>query len=138
MNQKEKLYQVTQGSSLSDYALFNKEAKDKEKDIFLSLLTKAINKDEWFDISDFKSLGEKPFKKDVTYVPLADTNIQNEEYKTLTNIFSENEISQLIQIIEDMKSYGVNAIKELMDEEEAPQKKRWMRSAFLSPFFAKK
>jgi hypothetical protein len=137
MTTKEKLYQAIQGSSLSDYALFNRDHKDQKKNQFLSLVTKALNRSEWFEISKFKYLGEKPFKKEITYVPLADEDVKNEEYSTLEKIFSKNEIVELIQIIENMKSYGVSAIKELMDEEEKP-KKRWMRSAFLSPLFLKK
>ena len=137
MKTKEELYRVTKGSSLSDYALFNRESKDKEKDMFLSLMTKALLKDEWFEVSTFKFLGERSFQRDITQVPYADSDVKDEEYTTLTKIFNENEINDIINIIENMKSYGVKAIKELMDEEK-PTKRRWMRSAFLSPFFSKK
>jgi hypothetical protein len=138
MNQKEKLYQATKGSGLSDYVLFNQDLKDKEKDMFLSLMTKALLKDEWFEVSTFKSLGERSFQRDITQVPYADSDVKDEEYTTLTRIFNKDEIDDIINIIADMKSYGVKAIKELMDEEELPTKNRWMRSAFLSPFFSKK
>jgi hypothetical protein len=137
MNRKEKLYQVTRGSSLSDYSLFNQDSKDKEKNMFLSLITKALIKNEWFDVSNFKYLGERSFKKDTTQVPYADNNVKNDEYTTLLKTFNENEIDEMINIIKDMKSYGVTPIVELMDNEE-PAKRRWMRSAFLSPFFSKK
>ena len=138
MNTKEKLYHATKGSSLSDYALFNRDKKDQDKNKFLSLITSVINNNEWFNISSFQFLGERPFKKEVTYVPFADEEVKSEEYNTLIKIFNDNEITELIKIIEDMKSYGVDAIKELMDEEEKPKKRRWMRSAFLSPFLSKK
>jgi len=137
MNRKEKLYQATKGSSLSDYSLFNQDSKDKEKNIFLSLMTKALIKEEWFEVSNFKFLGEKSFKRGVTQVPYADNDVKNDEYTTLTKIFDENEIDEIIKTIKDMKSYGVTPIVELMDKEEKP-KKRWMRSAFVSPFFSKK
>jgi hypothetical protein len=137
MNQKGKLYQATQGSGLSDYLLFNQDSNDKEKNIFLSLTMKALINEEWFKISNFKSLGLKPFKKDITHVPYADKEIKNEEYATLKKVFTKDEIDELIHIIKNMKSYGVNPITELMDEEE-PKIRTWMRSAFLSPLFSKK
>jgi hypothetical protein len=136
MKNKEKLYQVIKGSSLSDYSLFNQDSKDKEKNMFLSHMTKALIKNKWFDVSNFNSLGERSFKRGTTQVPYADNNVKNDEYTTLTKIFNENEIAEIIKIIEDMKSYGVTPIVELMDNEE-PTKRRWMRSAFLSPFFSK-
>jgi len=137
MNNREKLYKATKGSGLSDYALFNQDPKNKEKNMFLSLITKALIKDEWFKVSTFKSLGEQSFKRDITQVPYADNDVKDEEYTTLTKIFNENEITEIIMIIKEMKSYGVTPIIELMDNEE-PTKRRWMRSAFLSPFFSKK
>jgi hypothetical protein len=133
----EKLYQATQESSLSDYALFNRDDKEREKNKFLSLITKALNNSEWFKISDFQYLGKKTFRKDATHVPFADKATKTEEYNALLKVFNEDEIKELIKIVEKMESYGVNAIKELMDEEE-PKKNRWMRSAFLNPFISRK
>ena len=136
MKTKKNLYKATKGSGLSDYSLFNQDPKDKEKNMFLSLMTKALMKDEWFEVSNFKSLGVRSFKRDITQVPYADNDVKNDEYTTLTKIFNEDEIEDIVKIIEDMKSYGVVAIVELMDEEK-PKKGKWMRSAFLSPFFSK-
>ena len=142
MKQKEKLYQATKGSSLFDYCLFNKNnknhEKNNEKNEFLSLLSKSLTQSQWFDISKFTNLGVQSFDKGFTQVPFAEKAIQEEEFDTLVKIFSEKEILELISIIENLKSYGVIAIKELMDNENEFDNTISMRSAFIKLFKSKK
>ncbi len=141
MNKQEKLYQATKGSSLFDYCLFNSNNKNNdknnEKNEFLSLLSKSLTQSQWFDISKFINLGEKPFDKGFTQVPFAEKAVQTEEFNTLIKIFTEKEILELINTIENLKSYGVIPIKELMDNEKEFDKTISMRTAFINLFKSK-
>jgi len=139
MEIKEALYQATQGSSLFDYCLFNKNntTKENKKNEFLSLLLKSLNRSEWFDVSNFSNLEEHPINKGFTQVPIASVEVENDEFDILIKTFTEEEIKEIIKIIHNIKSYGVLAIKELMDNERAVNKPKAMRSAFLRPFFSK-
>lgn len=140
METKEALYQATKGSSLFDYCLFNKNStkNNNEKNEFLSLLFKSLNRSEWFNVSDFSNLGEHPIDKGFTQVPIASVEVENDEFEILVKIFNEEEIKEIIKIINNIKSYGVLAIKELMDNERAVNKPKAMRSAFFKPFFSRK
>ena len=139
---QEKLYKATRGSSLFDYCLFNVNNKNKkknnEKNDFLTLLLKSLTHSQWFDISKFTHLGSKPFDKEPTHVPFADKEVKKDEFNTLTSVFSQKEISELITIIENLKSYGVTPIKELMDNENESNKIISMKTAFIKLFNSKK
>lgn len=138
MHIKNELYNATKGSSLFNYCLFNKNQNDHDKNHFLSLLSQALMHGKWFDVSKFLSLGERPIDKASTQVAFADKKIKEEEFRTLHQIFTTDEIITLIKIIKELKSYGVISIKELMDEHRNfPQKtKRASRKkgAFLNFF----
>jgi hypothetical protein len=119
MKIKKALYQATEESSLFDYCLFNKSSEKSEKNEFLSLLFKSLSHLEWFNISTFNKLGEQAIDQGLTQVPFADKKVKEEEYTALEKTFTNEEIKEIARIIKNMKSYGVLAIKELMDDEKA-------------------
>ena len=139
MNIKSKLYKVINNCSLGDYCIFNQNRDDIEKNEFLQLTLKALNEKEWFDVTRFSTLGERPIDKDFTQIAFADNETKKEEFDALSDLFQEEEIEQLIEIITNLKSYGVYPIKELMDDhDEANKKGTFMRRAFFRPFFRRK
>lgn len=136
MRIKTRLYQATKGSSLFDYTMFNKDKnKESDKNKFLSLLFKSITKEEYFDPSPFVNIEEHPIGREITQVALADATLQNEEFEILEKLFTSSEIEDIIKIINRLKSYGVVAIKELMDSADIANKRgRKMRPGFFSFF----
>jgi len=139
MNTKSKLYKEIKNCSLSDYCIFNQNKNDIEKNEFLILLLNTLDKHEWFDLSRFIDLGERPIDKEFTQIAFADNETKKEEFDALSQTFSEEELEQLIEILFNLKSYGVYPIKELMDDhDEANKKGSFMRRAFFRPFFRRK
>ena len=135
MNIKSKLYRELKNCSLGDYCIFNQNRDDIEKNEFLQLTLKALNKKEWFDITRFSTLGERPIDKDFTQIAFADNETKKEEFDALSELFQKKEIEQLIEIIANLKSYGVHPIKELMDNhDEINKKSSFMRNTFFKPF----
>jgi len=135
MNMKSKLYKEINNCSLGDYCIFNQNKNDIEKNEFLKLLFKALNEDTWFEVSRFTNLGERPIDKDFTQIAFADNDTKKEEFDALSKTFKDEEIEELIQIIANLKSYGVYPIKELMDDhDEANKKTSFMKRAFFRPF----
>jgi hypothetical protein len=135
MNIKSKLYREINNCSLSDYCIFNQTKNDIEKNEFLKLTLNALDDNTWFDVSRFADLGERPIDKDFTQIAFADNETKKEEFDALSKTFKEEEIEHLIEIIANLKSYGVYPIKELMDNhDEANKKTSFMKRAFFRPF----
>jgi hypothetical protein len=114
---QQKLYQATKDASLFDYSLFNND-KDEEKNDFLKKLNAAVIKSQWFNIADFSHLENRTFSRTLTQVAKVDEETKNHEIASLLKIFTEEELQELATIIENLKSYGVLSIKELMDNQD--------------------
>ncbi len=119
MRIEQTLYQVTNHASLLDYAIFNRD-KDEKKNEFLSKLSNAVRKSQWFDVMSFKHLSNKKFTNKPTHVPKVDEEVKRAESQVITTLFNEEEQKTLVQIIENLNSHGVIAIKELRDDQRRP------------------
>ena len=136
MRMEQTLYHATNHASLLDYAIFNRD-KDNQKNEFLSKLSNAVRKSQWFDVVSFSHLRDKKFTNKPTHVPKVDEEVKRAESQVITTLFNEEEQKTLVQIIQNLNSHGVIAIKELRDDQRRLNKPQTFATRFLSkvPFF---